>query len=219
METVEDLMEVLVQWAMLEVVPLVVIFTIVAAALGFAYRSRQKKSAIKEDSLPTEKPLDEAVAAAAVKICNVEKEKKLEKVESFASPSSSSIRSTKEASAEFSRHSQAPIVELLGELVIGEVSSSLRRRKMLDSEESNRDSVSTEMMISRSKAPWVQIQEQPSQREVSNADSPSFGSFTAEKKKIVVKKEEGGKGEVASMVITTPVRRSSRIRSRGAMSP
>lgn len=33
METVEDLMEVLVQWAMLEVVPLVVIFTIVATAL------------------------------------------------------------------------------------------------------------------------------------------------------------------------------------------
>lgn len=198
MEIVEDLKEVLVKGAMLEVVPLVVFFTIVAA-LGFAYRSRQKKSAIKEDPSPTETPLDEAVAAAAEKICNVEKEKKLEKVESFASPSSSSIRSTKEPSEEFSRHSQAPIVELLGELVIGEVSSSLRsrssygmRRKMLDSEESNRNSVSTEMMmmISRSKAPSVQIQEQqPSQMEVSNADSPSFGSFTAEKKKIVVKKE------------------------------
>lgn len=219
MEIVEDLMEVLVKGAMLEVVPLVIFFTIVTA-LGFVYRSRQKKSDMKEDYLPTETPLGEAVAAAAAEkispvVCNVEKEKKLEKVESFAS--SSSIRSTKEASEEFSRHSQAPIVELLGELVIGEASSSLRRRKMVNFEENNRNSVSTEMMISRSKAPSVQIQGQPSQMEVSNADSPSFGSFTAEKKKIVVKKEEV-KGEEVSMVITTPVRRSSRIRNR-AMSP
>lgn len=97
----------------------------------------------------------------------------------------------------------APKIELLGEMMVGEVSSSLRscvrKKSMIEAER-------------------VLPPAQPSVVEHSIADSPSYGSFTAEKKMLKKKVEKDGE-EVKKVVLTTPVRRSSRIRDRVGMSP
>lgn len=87
---------------------------------------------------------------------------------------SSLCEPTKEPSKEIS-HISAPKIELLGELMVEEVSSSLRscvrKNSMIEAEGSNTD-------LSRGVLPPTQ----PSIVEQSIADSPSYGSFTAEKK-------------------------------------
>ncbi|XP_055827771.1 uncharacterized protein LOC129895990 [Solanum dulcamara] len=118
---------------------------------------------------------------------------------------------TEEASKEIS-HISAPNIELLGEMIVGEVSSSLRscfrKNSMLEAEGSNTN-------LSKG---GVLPPAQPSVVDHSITDSPSYGSFTAEKKKILKKKVEKD-GEEIKKVLTTPVRRSSRIRDRIGMSP
>ncbi|XP_048440009.1 uncharacterized protein LOC103931053 [Pyrus x bretschneideri] len=105
-------------------------------------------------------------------------------------------------------HSQAPTVELLDELVFGEVSSSLR--SMTEGEESNY-SVSSKKL--GSKAQSVSIQAQPAVSEFSSMDLHSYGSFSTPRK--VMKKKAGNQdGEV-----TTPLRRSSRLRNKMVTSP
>ncbi|MCD9640264.1 hypothetical protein HAX54_025465 [Datura stramonium] len=112
---------------------------------------------------------------------------------------------TKEASKEIS-HISAPKIELLGEIMVGEVSSSLRscvrKNSMTEAEGSNTN-------LSKGVLP-------PAQPSV--VDSPSYGSFTAEKKILKKKVEKDGE-EVKKVVLATPVRRSSRIRDRVGMSP
>ncbi|RVX17011.1 hypothetical protein CK203_002987 [Vitis vinifera] len=134
----------------------------------------------------------------------------IEKVESYADPS------VEEASQEFSQ-SRAPKVELLGEYVVGEVCStpkiySMKSRMMMEGEESNHYSVSQEKGGTHS----IPIRTQATLSALSTMDSPSYGSFTAEKS--IRKKEDGRDGEVKK-IVTTPVRRSSRIRTRAIMSP
>lgn len=180
----------------LEVSALVVMFSIVLA-LSLIYHSRRKNSG--EASLHTQKNLDEeaeptqennseeaslpnemqqpnAERARQIQItnaiCSVEEEH-VKKVASFDSPSSMNI-----VSEEFSRQRQAPIVELLGELVIGEETSSFVRSskltRMPGPEERNAsNSLSTQMMKSCSKASSVQNQLHPTQLELSTADSTS----------------------------------------------
>lgn len=96
--------------------------------------------------------------------------------------SSNSKHSTEAGSEEY--HSKAPTIELLGEFVIGEVSSSLRscglKNKMREGEESNY-AVSSEKKL-RSKVHSVSIQQQPSVSEFSYMGSFSHGSYTSEKK-------------------------------------
>uniref|UniRef100_A0A0V0HUM2 Putative ovule protein n=1 Tax=Solanum chacoense TaxID=4108 RepID=A0A0V0HUM2_SOLCH len=58
----------------------------------------------------------------------------------------------------------------------------------------------------------------PAQPSVVETDSPSYGSFTAEKKILKKKVEKDGE-EIKKVMLTTPVRRSSRIRDRIGMSP
>nr|GMD35475.1 Protein Ycf2 like [Ipomoea batatas] len=118
-------------------------------------------------------------------------------------------RSVRDSSVEFS-HTKSLGVELLGELVIGEVSSSLRtharKTRLPETEESSSNSFSR---VSGSRLPPLQ----PSAFLDSQTSESSHG-------KKLVKKEQGGKDGEAKKVITTPVRRSSRIRSRGTvMSP
>ncbi|XP_030972767.1 uncharacterized protein LOC115992680 [Quercus lobata] len=112
--------------------------------------------------------------------------------------------------------SRAPSVELLGEFEVGEVSSSLRssgvKNRRMEIEESSKYSVSTEKK-SGSKAHPIPVQSQSTFSEFSTGESHSYGRFTAERK--IVK--EGRDGEVQE--VTTPVRRSSRIRNRSVMSP
>ncbi|CAN4086882.1 unnamed protein product [Withania somnifera] len=104
-----------------------------------------------------------------------------------------------------------PKIELLGEMMIGEVRSSLRsyvrKNSKIEAEVSNTN-------LSKSVLPPAQ----PSLVDHSIADSPSCGGFTAEKK-ISKKRVEKDGEEVKKVVLTTPVRRSSRIRERIGMSP
>ncbi|KAH0687651.1 hypothetical protein KY285_018209 [Solanum tuberosum] len=115
---------------------------------------------------------------------------------------------TKEASKEIS-HFSAPKIELLGEMMVGEVSSSLRscvrKNNMIEAEGSNTN-LSKGVVLP------------PAQPSVVETDSPSYGSFTAEKKILKKKVEKDGE-EIKKVVLTTPVRRSSRIRDRIGMSP
>lgn len=87
---------------------------------------------------------------------------------------SSLCEPTKDASKEIS-HISAPKIELLGEMMVGEVSSSLRscvrKNSMIEAEGSNTS-------LSKSVLPPTQ----PSVVDHSITDSPSYGSFTAEKK-------------------------------------
>ncbi|KAH0763979.1 hypothetical protein KY290_020052 [Solanum tuberosum] len=114
---------------------------------------------------------------------------------------------TKEASKEIS-HFSAPKIELLGEMMVGEVSSSLRscvrKNNMIEAEGSNTN-LSKGVVLP------------PAQPSVVETDSPSYGSFTAEKK--ILKKKVEKDEEIKKVVLTTPVRRSSRIRDRIGMSP
>nr|GMD33767.1 uncharacterized protein LOC109192494 isoform X2 [Ipomoea batatas] len=126
----------------------------------------------------------------------------------YSTEASSLARSVRDSSVEFS-HTKSLGVELLGELVIGEVSSSLRtharKTRLPETEESSSNSFSR---VSGSRLPPLQ----PSAFLDSQTSESSYG------KKLV--KKEGGKDGEAKKVITTPVRRSSRIRSRGTvMSP
>ncbi|KAK6795927.1 hypothetical protein RDI58_009382 [Solanum bulbocastanum] len=115
---------------------------------------------------------------------------------------------TKEASKEIS-HFSAPKIELLGEMMVGEVSSSLRscvrKNNMIEAEGSNTN-LSKGVVLP------------PAQPSVVETDSPSYGSFTAEKKILKKKVDKDGE-EIKKAVLTTPVRRSSRIRDRIGMSP
>uniref|UniRef100_A0A5B7BQN0 Uncharacterized protein n=1 Tax=Davidia involucrata TaxID=16924 RepID=A0A5B7BQN0_DAVIN len=182
------------------------IFFMIVASLVLGFHLRRKGSCVN-DSLPLEKLPSEPVVLPNVDI---------EKAESFVNPSSSLIHSVDEASKEFYQ-SRAPTVELLGEFVVGgEFSSSLKSCGMKTEESNNSVSQVQGGMTPRNKARVVSSQAQPSVLESSTVDSPSYGSFTAEKK--IVKKEEGKDGEV-KMVVTTPVRRSSRIRNLAVLSP
>ncbi|ONI15717.1 hypothetical protein PRUPE_3G057400 [Prunus persica] len=176
----------------------------------------QKKINEKVSSLPL-KPYSELVIAEKYKpvLPNKAEDSSIEHVySSFRRMSLSSKHST-EAASEENYHSQAPAVELLGEFVVGEVSSSLRtcsmKNKITESEESNY-SVSSKKKLG-SKVQSVSFQVHPTASEFSSMDCPSYGSYITPQK--IMKKKEGGKDEE----VTTPLRRSSRIRNRTVMSP
>ncbi|XP_030525574.2 uncharacterized protein LOC115737544 [Rhodamnia argentea] len=136
----------------------------------------------------------------------------------------SPIYAPEEASAQ-SNQSRAPKIELLGEFVVGELSSSHRSRevksKMIGKVEESTNSVSTDK--SRIKVNVTQ----PTFSGFSSMDSPSHGSFTADRN--FKKPQEDGTGESRTAVATsarrssriqnTPVRRSSRIRNLAIQSP
>ncbi|KAJ9692232.1 hypothetical protein PVL29_011347 [Vitis rotundifolia] len=188
------------------------IFAIIVAPLVLGFHLKREKP-LKKDSPMTVNQCSESLVAEKSSVIVVppnEGEDHIEKVESYADPS------VEEASQEFSQ-SRAPTVELLGEYVVGEVCStpkiySMKSRMMMEGEESNHYSVSQEKGGTHS----IPIRTQATLSALSTMDSPSYGSFTAEKS--IRKKEDGRDGEVRK-VVTTPVRRSSRIRTRAIMSP
>ncbi|XP_050102532.1 uncharacterized protein LOC126582424 [Malus sylvestris] len=133
---------------------------------------------------------------------------------SFRRMSLYSKHSTGAVSGEYFQ-SRAPTVELLSELVVGDVSTSLRscgmKNKMTEGEESNY-SVSSKKLGSKARSVSI-AQSTESEFSSISMDSHSYGSFNTPQK--VMKKKEGGKdGEV-----TTPLRRSSRLRNRTVTSP
>ncbi|PRQ51120.1 hypothetical protein RchiOBHm_Chr2g0140811 [Rosa chinensis] len=234
----------------------VTIFSVVAVSLALAFHLRRKKAISKDSSviantgsmknliIEQKKMIGKSAISEKYNsaVSNREGDNSIDQdvYSSFRrmSLSSNSNNSFDEGSEAY--HSKAPRIELLGEFVVGEVSSSLRsgglKNKMREGEESNY-AVSSEKK-SRSKAHSVSIQQQPSVSEFSYMGSLSHGSYTSEKKikptesefssmdtshgsytseKIVKMKEGGKNGEVK--VIATPLRRSSRIRSKTVMSP
>lgn len=188
------------------------IFAIIVAPLVLGFHLKREKT-LKKDSPMTVNQCSESLVAEKSSVVVVPPnggEDHIEKVESYADPS------VEEASQEFSQ-SRAPKVELLGEYVVGEVCStpkiySMKSRMMMEGEESNHYSVSQEKGGTHS----IPIRTQATLSALSTMDSPSYGSFTAEKS--IRKKEDGRDGEVKK-IVTTPVRRSSRIRTRAIMSP
>ncbi|KAL5822699.1 hypothetical protein ACOSQ3_020622 [Xanthoceras sorbifolium] len=135
--------------------------------------------------------------------------------DSFASPMpliNSSLIDSKELS-----QNRAPSIELLGEFVVGEMSSSRRRSSVMKSMEIESEvsshSVSLDNKGFRSKTHSVPIHaQQDFSVEASAIHSLSYGYFTPEKK--ILKKEEEGIDVEAKKVVTTPLRRSSRLRNR-----
>ncbi|KAF8025648.1 hypothetical protein BT93_F2477 [Corymbia citriodora subsp. variegata] len=136
----------------------------------------------------------------------------------------SPVHAPEEASTQ-SNQSRAPKIELLGEFVVGELSSSYRSRelksKMIGKVEESINSVSMDNSGIK-----VNVT-QPAVSEFSSMDSPSHASFTADRN--VEKPQEDGTGESRTAVVTparrssriqnTPVRRSSRIRNLAIQSP
>ncbi|XP_057473240.1 uncharacterized protein LOC130761712 [Actinidia eriantha] len=181
-----------------------------SSVVGFCWR--RKKTHVKQ-SLSTKNPITDSVLAEKISPVGPVH---IEKVKSFVNPSPL-ICSKEETSKDFYQI-QAPTVELMGEFEVGGVSSSIRSCTMISK------IMETEMSYNSGfkekgkqiEANVVSSQVRPSASDFSTMNSPSYGSFTAEKK--IVKKEEGKNGEVKT-VITTPVRRSSRIRNREVMSP
>ncbi|KAF8393458.1 hypothetical protein HHK36_021702 [Tetracentron sinense] len=190
------------------------ILSVIMASLisGFFYFKRRKMS-VKDSSLIVQPFPEPPVVVENSILALPSKEEQIEKVESYPNPSSS-------VHSKEIYQSRAPTVELLGEYVVGgEVSSSHKSRaiqsKMIESQESN-FSVSQEKR-SRSKVPSFSNDLHPSLSDFSATGSPSYGSFTVQGK--IVRKKEGENGEEMPKVITTPVRRSSRIHNRMVMSP
>ena len=159
------------------------IFAIIVSSLVLGFHLKHQKTP-KKDSPMTVNQCSESVVAEKSSVAVILPPKEgvvhIEKVESYAE------LSMEEASQELSQ-SGAPTVELLGEFVVGEVSSSSTttpktfslksRMTMEESEESNHYSVSQEKRGTHS----VPIQTPATLSALSTMDSPSYGSFTAEK--------------------------------------
>ncbi|KAI3869561.1 hypothetical protein MKX03_012138 [Papaver bracteatum] len=123
-----------------------------------------------------------------------------------------SFHSSGRVSEDLYRSRAAPSVQLLGELIVEESGSSLRICSVLNSKaiedgEESKFSVSMSGMNSRGRRGASSIM-QEDLSEFSNADSHSYGSFTTQEK---LTRKDGGD-------FTTPVRRSSRIRTKSVMS-
>lgn len=151
------------------------IFSIFLKCLVYRYHSRATPSPLHDSQLEAsdrrEKPIQ---AQVCVQVKHVE-----ERAESIIKPSSVSFAFEK---AKKETYIHAPDIKLLGEFVIGEFStvrSSDRKGRMIETGES---------IYSISHAESRAQPVDPAQTlNVSSTDSPSYGSFTAEK--IMLKKE------------------------------
>ncbi|KAI3908795.1 hypothetical protein MKW98_029345 [Papaver atlanticum] len=124
-----------------------------------------------------------------------------------------SFHSSGRVSEDLYRSRAAPSVQLLGEFIVEESGSSLRSCSVLNSNaiedgEESKFSVSLSEMNSRVRRRGASSIMQEDLSEFSNADSHSYGSFTTQEK---LTRKDGGD-------ITTPVRRSSRIRTKSVTS-
>lgn len=168
-----------------ESIPKVVIwaslFSIIVVPLVLGFHIKRRRTSKRDSSMAVNQCSESVVAeksSVAVVLPPNEGVVYIEKVESYADH-----HSMEEASQEYSQ-SRAPTVELLGEYVVGEISStpktsSIKSKMRLEGEESNHYSVSQERRETRS----VPIRSQAETLSaLSTMDSPSYGSFTAEKR-------------------------------------
>ncbi|KAL0441470.1 UNVERIFIED_CONTAM: hypothetical protein Sradi_0085900 [Sesamum radiatum] len=183
--------------------------SIILTPLALIFHSKKGRNTSDEESEPVPKPHKFAVKEKTAPV----PPSMQRKIEFFARPTAS--QAIEGAPAELnSHHIHAPTVELIGEIVVGQV-SSLRscgsKYQMTESEESNATFFPKHGSVSQP----VVAPTPPSALE-STTNSLSYGSFTTEKKML---KKEGGRSRDA-MTEVTPVRRSSRLRNRATvMSP
>ncbi|KAG9160171.1 hypothetical protein Leryth_027241 [Lithospermum erythrorhizon] len=186
-----------------------VLLSIISGSLFFISRSKGKKAS-EGPNLVVSKIIPIEKLVLTEETCPVTPKVEEQKIGKLAEPcAASALDFSEQAAKEFTQIS-APTVQLLGELVVREVERSLRRcdrdqkgSELIESEDSNniqeRKKKAARFQISPAITPAL---------EFSTTDSPScYGSFTTEAK--ILKKENGRDAE-----LTTPVRRSSRIRSR-----
>ncbi|RZC50115.1 hypothetical protein C5167_018538 [Papaver somniferum] len=125
----------------------------------------------------------------------------------------STFHSSGRVSEDLYRSRAAPSVQLLGDFIVEESGSSLRSCSVLNSKaiedgEESKFSVSMSDMNSRGRRRGASSVMQEDVSEFSNADSYSYGRFTTQEK---LTRKDGGD-------FTTPVRRSSRIRTKSVTS-
>ncbi|XP_047962594.1 uncharacterized protein LOC125207341 isoform X2 [Salvia hispanica] len=174
------------------------LLVVVSTSLAIVYHSRQQsKRGTSSKEAPKQKL---AVEGNANPVLLPSVDRKVEFLPRASLPS----HSMREAPRELSRHIHAPTVELIGEIVVGQARNS----------ENSRDNAATMSWTRGSRPQVAPAPSQPSSLELHpSASSTSSGSFTTESK--TSKKERGQIKE--AMVVPTPVRRSSRLRNRPAV--
>ncbi|KAL6496991.1 hypothetical protein OROGR_028920 [Orobanche gracilis] len=182
-------------------IALSMLLSIVLASLAITVyrRWRTPRNTSAEESEPVLKPH---------KLAAVDEKKR---VEFIARPSFP--RSIQEAPRKLDHGICAPTVELIGEIVVGQARRPIIREYDGECEESNAELLAKCGTLTQP----VLTSAQPSGHEYSNLSSSSYGSFTTETK---ILKREGAQSGEGGMIEVTPVRRSSRLRSRASfMSP
>ncbi|KAJ9190265.1 hypothetical protein P3X46_001485 [Hevea brasiliensis] len=191
------------------------VFSSIIASLVLALRFRKNRNARKDNHQVVEPCFDSVIANKCCSPLANEEDKHIEHPVSIAN--SRSLINSLEEDYKQTYESRAPTIELLGELQVEEMSSSLRscgmKNRVIESEVSSY-SVSMEKVGIGSNAASVPVRVQPALSQISNMNLPSY---TDGRKN--VKKEDGGDGEVNKVVVTTPLRRSSRIRNRSIAHP
>ncbi|KAG8380032.1 hypothetical protein BUALT_Bualt07G0151300 [Buddleja alternifolia] len=188
------------------------IVSTVLTSLAFIYRSKKTIRTIDKESRPVLKPHKFSVEEQVTPVLPKKKIEFSARPEELNRHIGALPEKKIEFSArpkEFNHHTGAPTVELIGEFVVGQMSSlriGERKHEMNGSEERNASSFLKQAQPASTPAKL-------SEHEYSTTNSPSYGSFTTTEKKIS-KKEGGRSGEP---VIDTPVRRSTRIRNRAAV--
>ncbi|XP_022889571.1 uncharacterized protein LOC111405086 isoform X1 [Olea europaea var. sylvestris] len=195
-------------------------FSIMLASLSFFCRSKKGKTtsmlnpltSIVEDEVARGPPVleveEELIEKTMTLEVPAEEEEHIRKEIIYSIRPLSLSSSIAEATKEIGSYIHAPTIELLGEFVIKEVGSSHGKIPATEYEESNASQKGL-----KSCPDYV-----PSQpfSYVSTKDSQAYGSFTDERK---ILKKEGGKDGESKIELTTPVRRSSRLRNRSVVSP
>ncbi|KAL6585093.1 hypothetical protein OROMI_004382 [Orobanche minor] len=177
------------------------LLSIILASLAVAvYRLRRTpRNASAEESEPVLKPH---------KLAAVDDKKRIEFIARPSLP-----LSIQETPRKLDHGICAPNVELIGEIVVGQARRRRIREHNGECEESNTGLLAKCGTLTQP----VLASAQPSGHEYSDLSSSSYGSFTTETK--ILKKEGAQSGE-GGMIEVTPVRRSSRLRSRAKfMSP
>ncbi|KAL6568204.1 hypothetical protein OROHE_003888 [Orobanche hederae] len=177
------------------------LLSIILASMAITvYRLRRTpRNASAEESEPVLKPH---------KLAAVDEKKRVEFIARPSLPCS-----IQEAPRKLDHGICAPTVELIGEIVVGQARRLRIREHEGECEESNTGLLAKCGTLTQP----VLASAQPSGHEYSDLSSSSYGSFTTETK--ILKKEGAQSGE-GGMIEVTPVRRSSRLRSRAKfMSP
>lgn len=179
-------------------------FSTIVASLSLFCRLRKKKNTVKKDSFTQEKPRTESQLAEQEKFSGkdssslpsqpfTEEERRrsvlptrendnIDQVYSLGKIPSPAIHYNEKASGKEYSESRAPTVEFLGEFVVREVRRPGKENITKASEESNY-SVSSEKTFG-SKSHSVSVQAHQTRSEFSIMDSPSYGSYTAEKETV-----------------------------------